>query len=152
MQDIVNVESEFMKGMIAGQISKVLKSKMGINVELQLDEFNVRHKDERIEMCIDINAKMNKRDLERIGKRYNCPQMILDMVMAVAPGALKMKFINDKIQSEVEKYIKKKTSIAIKINGLKYSNKKSKIRAHINAGAEMTEDQLRKLLTGYGLL
>ena len=139
MQDIVNRESEFMKHMISDLISKLLKSKKDISIDFQLDEFHAENSRGTISVHINMNAKMSNKDL---GKILNKHVWLNNIIL----GIVNLKPMHNIIEKLLKKYVD------IKINVLNCRNEACGVDICLNADAETTEKQLKKMLVDYALL
>lgn len=139
MQDILNIESEFIKDVILGLISNLLKSKADISVNVQLDEFHVENYCDMMSIHINVGAEMPNEDVNKILKKFHCFKGII------------LRGLNKKIiHSLLIKFFKKR--IDIKINELSCSNKDFGPYIRLNADAKMSDIQLQTMLVDYGLL
>lgn len=146
MQDVVNIESELMKNMISSSISKLLKRKKDIAIDLQLDEFSAENNGEKIKIHIDVKAEMSSKDLKEICKRYNIPKIIPQIMQ----GIPNIDFVHMIEEWLIKQILKDK--IDIKIKDFKCSKKGSGYYVHIKAHAKTTEEKLRKMLRDAELL
>ena len=139
MQDIVNIKSEFIKDIISGLISNLLKNKKDINIDIHLDEFHVENYSGIMSIYINMSAEMPNEDLNTILKKF---RFFKDIILS----GLNKKFIH-KI---IKKFFKKR--VDIKINELSCSNKDSGPYLRLNANAKMSDIQLQTMLVDCGLL
>jgi len=64
--DEMKIVSSFTKGMIAKIIKRVLKNKLGYNVDVQLNEFNTTIKDGEVHAHISLDANLEKIELLKL--------------------------------------------------------------------------------------
>lgn len=67
-QDKLIVETEFMKGIISRMLGKILKEKAGYDVEIQINEFNIVNKDDKIHVLLSIDAESGIEELDKLLK------------------------------------------------------------------------------------
>lgn len=66
--DVMNIKSGFMTNVISKLIRKVLKSKLGYDVEVKLNEINATIIDGKAHVHLDVDAELNKDEFMKILK------------------------------------------------------------------------------------
>lgn len=66
MIDEMKIGTSFMKGMVSRVINLAVKRKLGYNVGVQLNDFNVKVTDEKAHVHISIDADMSQQELSKI--------------------------------------------------------------------------------------
>ena len=64
----LKLSTKFMKGMIANLISKTLFKKLGYNVDILLNEIEVKNENGKISLHIDADAEVGNDDFVKILK------------------------------------------------------------------------------------
>lgn len=65
-RDEVIIETEFMRNTISRLIGKILKEKTGYGFGIQINEFNIVNKDEKIHVLLSIEAESAIEVVERL--------------------------------------------------------------------------------------
>ena len=136
MQDVVKIESEFIKNIISNLVSRVLKNKKDYDVQFQLNELHAENTDGDIYVHIDMNAKIENEDLiKNIIPNYIKPFMWGDYKIRKALA-----------QCAVNQYLKGKNyKIEVELSKLE-CRKESKINIYVNGNAYMSEVELQRIL------
>lgn len=66
--DIMKIGSNLMKGVIAKLLKKVLKNKLGYEIDIILDEFEATITDGKAHIHLNIDADMSKEELMKLIK------------------------------------------------------------------------------------
>ena len=66
--DEMNIGTNFMKGIVSKVINKVLKKKLGYDVGIKLNDFNVKVTDKKAHVHLNIDAEMSQEELNKILK------------------------------------------------------------------------------------
>jgi len=66
MIDEMKIGTSFMKGMVSKVINLTLKRKLGYNVGVQLNDFNVKVTDEKAHVHLNIDCDMSQAELTKI--------------------------------------------------------------------------------------
>ena len=64
--DEMKLSTKLMKGLIANLIKKAIKKKLGCDVKLNLNDFYVTYDETHAKVHIDLNAEMDKDNLESV--------------------------------------------------------------------------------------
>lgn len=64
--DEMKLSTKLMKGLIANLIKKAIKKKLGCDVKLNLNDFYVTYDETNAKVHIDLNAEMDKDNLESV--------------------------------------------------------------------------------------
>lgn len=62
------IKTDFMKNIISRLIHKVLKKKVGHDVEIQINELAIIDKDEKVHVHLNIDAETSMKELDEILK------------------------------------------------------------------------------------
>ena len=64
--DEVKISTGFMKGLIAKAIAKVLREKLGVVVDITLNDIYISHDDKGAHIRLNVKADMEQNDLAKI--------------------------------------------------------------------------------------
>ena len=68
MIDEMKIGTSFMKGMVSKLLNMTLKRKLGYDVGIRLNDFNVKVTDERAHVHLNIDADLTQEELSKILK------------------------------------------------------------------------------------
>ena len=66
--DIMKIESKFMTSMISKVIKRIIKKKLGYQVDIQLNSLNVNIEGDTAHVHLDVDADMKTADLKDLMK------------------------------------------------------------------------------------
>lgn len=66
--DIMNIESKFMTNMVSKVIKRIIKKKLGYQVDIQLNALNVNIEGDTAHVHLDVDADMKTADLKDLMK------------------------------------------------------------------------------------
>ncbi|MCI8693033.1 MAG: hypothetical protein HFH91_09890 [Lachnospiraceae bacterium] len=66
-RDCLIIETEFLKGIISAVVHKVLEKK-GLNTDVQLYDFAVEYREEKLHIHLNAEASINTEDLKKLLK------------------------------------------------------------------------------------
>ena len=64
--DEMKITSKFMTGMVSKIITKILKQRLGYNIDLNLNAIKINLDDERAHIHLDVDADIDKYELTKI--------------------------------------------------------------------------------------
>lgn len=67
MLDMINIKNSFMRGIISTIITKLVK-KNGIEIDLDLENIEIKFEDDRAKIHLEIDGEMTKEELMRLVK------------------------------------------------------------------------------------
>lgn len=65
----LKLSTKFMRGMIAKFIAKFLAKKLGFNIDILINEIELRHEDGKIKLHADVDAEINNDDFMKLVKQ-----------------------------------------------------------------------------------
>ena len=66
--DEMNIQSKFMTGLVSRIVKKVLRAKLGCEVDIQLNEFRTTVIDDKTHVHLDLDADLTKEELNKLLK------------------------------------------------------------------------------------
>ena len=66
--DEMKIESKFMRGIVSRFIEKVMRDKLGYNLDVQLNKFRTTVIDEKTHVHLDIELDLSKEELDKLLK------------------------------------------------------------------------------------
>ncbi len=69
--DDMKIESKFVRGLVSGILERVVKKKLGYDVDVELNAFRTVILDERTHVHLDIDLELSKEDTYALLKSLN---------------------------------------------------------------------------------
>lgn len=64
----LKLSTKFMRGFVAGLISKAIYKKVGYHVDIDLSEIEIRNDDGKVHIHVNVDAEVNNDDFKKIIK------------------------------------------------------------------------------------
>lgn len=64
--DEMKIKSKFTTGLVSKIVERIVRKKLGCNVDIQLNEFRTTVIDEKTHMHLDVDLELNKYELNKL--------------------------------------------------------------------------------------
>lgn len=144
--DKVDIETEFMKGIISRAIENAIK-KYGYDVKIQISNLAAVNEGGEIYAHLRADAKTSNDEFKRICNNSALLKNTFSWLIKILNFKVTKKFLMNEFSKIVEKILKEKFGkVDLDIKDFDYSDEGKKSHIHLNAHVKMKEKEMEKVL------
>lgn len=141
--ETLKIESEFVCGMVSGQIEKALREKNGYDINIRIEKITIKEKDGRVRAHFKGKAETKATELKKIcgnsGFMKNLVTLFLNSRWSLTDN-LVVGFLEKAIKQNLGAHVD------IEMKDKKYTEKDGKATIFLDMKAEVREEKLEEIL------